>query len=258
MAAQPVQRTVFVTPRAAEFTELRALQAQTGQPAEAFGSVVIKELIDNALDAAESAGNAPVIEISTRTDGDITYVTVTDNGAGIGAATVANICNFDVLVSDKARYRGPSRGAQGNALKTLLGIPAALDVDQPVIIESRWFTHSLRVSVDPGGHVVVDHKKDQHRRPGRDGTSVTVPLPANLDIDASRWAFGAALVNPHATITVSEQRLRRRGRRAENLQSVRRVVVEVVEVDPVIPVITALVRLARVRGARIQPYPRWR
>jgi hypothetical protein len=31
---------------------------------------------------------------------------------------------------------------------------------------------------------------------------VTVPLPADLKIDAARWALGAALVNPHATITV--------------------------------------------------------
>ena len=66
MTKLPVQRTVFSTPRAAEFLETRALQAQTGQPAEAFGDVVIKELIDNALDAAESAGVAPVIDISAR------------------------------------------------------------------------------------------------------------------------------------------------------------------------------------------------
>ena len=37
-----VERTVFATPRAAEFLELRALQAQTGQPVEAFGHVVVK------------------------------------------------------------------------------------------------------------------------------------------------------------------------------------------------------------------------
>ena len=39
-----VERVVFSTPRAAEFLELRALQSQTGQPVEEFGSVVIKEL----------------------------------------------------------------------------------------------------------------------------------------------------------------------------------------------------------------------
>ena len=54
------------------------------------------------------------------------------------------MCDFNVLVSDKARYRGPARGAQGNALKTLLGIPYALDITEPVIIESAG--HPPRVT----------------------------------------------------------------------------------------------------------------
>ena len=193
-----VQRTVFATPRAAEFLELRALQAQTGQPAEAFGHVVLKELLDNALDAAETAGRAPVVDIHTRIDDWLTFVTVSDNGAGIAPATVADICDFNMLVSDKARYRGPARGAQGNALKTLLGIPFALDVTEPVVIESDGIRHELRVT-ERAGDVVVAHETTASDRTV--GTSVTVPLPVDLDTDAGRWAYGAALVNPHATIT---------------------------------------------------------
>ena len=192
-----VKRTVFSTSRASEFLELRALQAQTGQPAEAFGHVVVKELLDNALDAAETAGRAPVIEIATRTDdSEITFVTVTDNGAGITSEIVAGLCDFTMLVSDKARYRGPTRGAQGNAFKTLLGIPYALGVDEPVVIESAGVRHELRVTVDRVGDVVVTHETTASDRTV--GTSVTVPLPADLEVDAGRWAYGAALVNPHA------------------------------------------------------------
>jgi hypothetical protein len=194
-----VTRTVFATPRAVEFLELRALQAQTGQPVDAFGDVVVKELLDNALDGAETARRAPVIEIHTRTDDGITLITVSDNGAGITPATVSDVCDFTVLVSDKARYRGPARGAQGNALKTLLGIPSALGVDEPVVIDSVGVRHALRVSIDAAGDVVVEHGTG----PGHssEGTAVTVPLPADLDVDAAGWAFGAALVNPHAAIT---------------------------------------------------------
>ncbi|GJF09567.1 hypothetical protein NGTWS0302_24110 [Mycolicibacterium cyprinidarum] len=195
-----VQRTVFATPRAAEFLEERTLQAQTGQPVDAFGSVVIKELIDNALDAAESAGRAPIINIITRAENGITFVTVTDNGSGITSATIAKIIDFSVLASDKARYRGPSRGAQGNALKTLLGIPFALGVAEPVIIESCGVRHELRVSADPAGDVHVAH--DTAVSGQKVGTSVSVPLPDYLEIDAGGWAFNTALVNPHATITV--------------------------------------------------------
>ena len=172
-----VKRTVFSTSRAGEFLELRALQAQTGQPAEAFGHVVVKELLDNALDAAETASRAPVIEIATRTDEtEITFVTVSDNGAGITPAAVARLCDFTMLVSDKARYRGPTRGAQGNAFKTLLGIPYALGVAEPVVIESAGVRHELRVTVDPVGDVVVVHDETASDRTV--GTSVTVPLPA--------------------------------------------------------------------------------
>ena len=152
-----VRRTVFSTPRSGEFLELRALQAQTGQPAEALGHVVVKELTDNALDAAETANRAPVVDIATRTDDEVTFVTVSDNGAGITPATVADLCDFNMLVSDKARYRGPTRGAQGNAFKTLLGIPYALGVTEPVVIESAGVRHELRVTVVDGseaeGHV---------------------------------------------------------------------------------------------------------
>jgi len=195
-----VERTVFATPRAAEFLELRALQAQTGQPVEAFGHVVVKELLDNALDAAETAGRAPNIDITTRTDDGITFVTVTDNGAGITPATVDDVCDFTVLVSDKARYRGPARGAQGNALKTLLGIPYALGITKPVVIESAGIHHELLVSIERTGDVAVVHDTTECSRTV--GTSVTVPLPAEMDVDPVRWAAGAALVNPHAAINV--------------------------------------------------------
>ena len=195
-----VERTVFATPRGAEFLELRALQAQTGQPVEAFGHIVVKELLDNALDRAETAGRAPNIDITTRTDDGITFVTVTDNGAGITPATVDDVCDFTVLVSDKARYRGPARGAQGNALKTLLGIP------KRSVSPSRWSssrrasTTNYWVSIERTGDVAVVHDTTECSRTV--GTSVTVPLPAEMDVDPGRWAAGAALVNPHAAITV--------------------------------------------------------
>lgn len=201
--AAPVRRTVFATPRAAEFLEPRALQAQTGQPQDRFGHVVVKELIDNALDAAETAARPPVIGIEARSGSGLSFVTVADNGAGITTDTVARICDFTVMVSDKSRYRGPTRGAQGNALKTLLGIPYALGVTEPIVIESNGVRHELAVTIDRVGDVVVAHEQTASDR--TEGTSVTVPLPDDLEVDVGRWAFGAALVNPHAGIVANNQ-----------------------------------------------------
>jgi DNA topoisomerase VI subunit B len=188
-------RTTFDTPRAAEFLELRALQSQTGQTADHFGDVVVKELIDNALDAAESAGVPPEIGLRVVVEGDLQLVNVTDNGTGLPAEVVERILDFDVLVSDKAAYRSPTRGAQGNAFKTLLGIPAALGTTEPVVIEACGVRHEIAVGLDPGGNVVVRHDRTDSVRTS--GTAVTVPLPVDLEI--RDWMSGFAAVNPHAT-----------------------------------------------------------
>jgi len=210
VSAPVLERQVFATPRAAEFFELRALQAQTGQPWRRFGDVVVKELADNGLDAAESARVAPEIEISTRAAGDLQFVTVTDNGPGMPPELIRRILDYDVLVSDKSAYRSPTRGLQGNAWKTLLGIPFALGVTDPVVIEARGLRHEIAASLDPAGNVVIRYP-DPRESSRTAGTSVTVPLPlrvstsggatTELDVNAGNWAAAFAAVNPHAAVS---------------------------------------------------------
>ena len=75
--AQP--RTTFSTPRAAEFLDKHNLQSQTGQHTDRFGDVVVKELLDNALDAAEATTAHPEISLTVeRADGTV-RMTFTDN-----------------------------------------------------------------------------------------------------------------------------------------------------------------------------------
>ncbi|MGH3547089.1 MAG: ATP-binding protein [Pseudonocardiaceae bacterium] len=203
-----LRRTVFATSRAAEFLERRALQSQTGQPVERFAQVVLKELLDNALDAAESAGVHPEISIIIDTTSAATLtVTVADNGPGLPPEVVEQVLDFNVLVSDKAAYRSPTRGLQGNALKTIVGIPFALGVDVPVVIEARGVRHEIAVSLDPGGNVVVRHDRQPSARTV--GTAVTVTLPRSAgedeldEFDPAGWARSFALVNPHAAIQLA-------------------------------------------------------
>src|SRR5688572_30039295 len=120
-----LERTTFETSRAAEYFNVRELQAQTGQPRERFAAVALKELVDNALDACETAGIAPSIVIEITMEPGLVRITVEDHGAGIPPETVHRILNFQSRTSDKAAYRSPTRGAQGNALKTVLGLPCA-------------------------------------------------------------------------------------------------------------------------------------
>ena len=87
MSAPVLDRFIFTTSRLAEFCSERELINQTGHDSEDWPLVVLKELADNALDAAEEARVAPVIMIDVTDDG----IAVTDNGSGIAPETVANI-----------------------------------------------------------------------------------------------------------------------------------------------------------------------
>ena len=57
-------RVAFKTSRLLDFVGRRELTAQIGHGVEQWPLVVLKELVDNALDAAEEAGRSPKITIA--------------------------------------------------------------------------------------------------------------------------------------------------------------------------------------------------
>jgi DNA topoisomerase VI subunit B len=116
-------RQTFKTSRLAEFCSQKELVNQTGHVVVDWPLVILKELGDNALDGCEEAGIAPKIAITVGADG----ITVADNGPGIDADTVAGIIDYTMRVSSREAYVSPTRGAQGNALKTILAMPAVPD-----------------------------------------------------------------------------------------------------------------------------------
>ena len=198
-----LQRTTFKASRAAEYVEAHQLQAVTGQPKGKFAAVVVKELVDNALDACETAGQPPAVELEVeRADGAI-RLAVSDNGSGIPPETVRAALDFDVRVSDKAAYRSPTRGAQGNALKTVFGIPPALGSLEPVVVEARGLRHEVRLWKDPAGELRVQCDEAPGSRDG--GTRVALSIPEVLPkqgFDPEYWARAAALFNPHAAVKI--------------------------------------------------------
>jgi hypothetical protein len=203
-AARPaLVRQHFSVSRAAEYFRAAELQAQTGQPASEFAHVALKELIDNALDAAEAAGVAPRIEISfEETDTEI-ILTVADNGRGIPAEVVTRILDFSTRTSDKAAYRAPTRGQQGNALKTLLGIPVALGAaESRLTLEGAGSRHEIAAWITPASEVKTEHVQGIGPE---GGARISVSLPrAGLDWDPVSWAFRFALFNPHAEIQIPQ------------------------------------------------------
>jgi DNA topoisomerase VI subunit B len=179
MSEARLVRTVFKTDRALDFFGKRELTAQIGHEVEAWPVVALKELADNALDSCEEAGTAPVITVAVNTTrGEIT---VADNGPGIPAKVISDILDFSVRVSSREAYVSPTRGAQGNALKTLIAMPFALTEGEAqrvgeTVIESRGTAHRLVFTGDP---VRRTPKVSHDKAPSsvKTGTRVTLRWP---------------------------------------------------------------------------------
>ena len=145
MPAPTLGRTTFRTSRLLDFCSRKELIAQTGHREEEWPLVALKELVDNALDACEDAGIAPVVTVTVDDEG----IAVSDNGPGLPVETLDGVLDFSVRVSSREAYVAPDRGAQGNALKTIVAMPFVLDgsVGQ-VDVEACGQRHSITLTVD--------------------------------------------------------------------------------------------------------------
>jgi len=128
--------TPFSFNREFDFVRLDGLRRATGRPPHEWDIYIIKELLDNALDADDALwqrdhAQHPIVDIS------IEYIPIPKMKAQQLEISVSNRALFPVeLIGDvfhtmwytsrKSFIKGLTRGALGNALKTLLGIPYAL------------------------------------------------------------------------------------------------------------------------------------
>jgi DNA topoisomerase VI subunit B len=205
MKTAPLSRRIFRTSRLAEFCSQKELINQTGHAIAEWPLVVLKELLDNALDACEEAGTAPVIDIEVSQDG----IVISDNGPGLAPETIDDLLDYTVRVSSREAYVSPTRGAQGNALKTLIAMPFALDGDRGrILIESRGVAHEIEFTVDP----IRQEPRIAHARDAslvKTGARVTVFWPDStrsiLDCAKARFlqvAEDYTWCNPHLTLSV--------------------------------------------------------
>ncbi len=172
-AAAKLERTTLRTSRLLDFCSRKELIAQTGHQPDAWPLVVLKELVDNALDACEEAEVAPEITIQVNDKG----ITTTDNGPGIPAETITDVLDFSVRVSSLEAYVAPDRGAQGNALKTIVAMPFVLDGAQGVIeVDAAGTRHRIEFTVDPiRQEPVIRHEVAQSDR--KKGTEICMKWP---------------------------------------------------------------------------------
>jgi DNA topoisomerase VI subunit B len=166
--------------------------------------------MDNALDACEEAEIAPVISIAVKPGS----ITIQDNGGGIATDTIKSILDYTVRVSSREAYVSPTRGAQGNALKTILAMGYVLDREREdinkeaagvTIIETRGTRHRIEFQVDH----VNNQPKITHTTTTSTinvGTRITVKWPARLEFLESaeegfkQLAESYVWFNPHLTL----------------------------------------------------------
>jgi DNA topoisomerase VI subunit B len=189
-----------------DFCSRKELIAQTAHEPAEWPLVILKELVDNALDACEEAGVAPEIAVIVGQD----FIRVADNGPGLPASTIDGVLDFSVRVSSREAYVAPDRGAQGNALKTLVAMPYVLDGQRGRLeIAAHGVRHDIVLGLDRiRQEPIVQHDKV----PAPDvtiGTVVTIHWPdssSSLLADARdrflQIAEDYTVLNPHLTLTV--------------------------------------------------------
>jgi hypothetical protein len=153
------------------FVRPETLPQKAGCEPNQIGRVVLKELVDNALDAGG-------VDVSLEWGGD--GYTIKDDGPGIDPAEVARLYAVNrPLLSSKLK-RLPLRGMLGNGLRVVMGAVAAYKGSIVVMTRGR----RLELSVDPVGgftKVISDKPVAVDK-----GTVVEISLPEFTGDEAER------------------------------------------------------------------------
>ena len=170
------------------------LRTLTGLSESLWDFAIFKELLDNSLDALNK-------KTDKRIDIEYTdsFFAIYDSGDGITPEILSRIYDFDVYVSSNRDFRRPTRGAQGNALKTIIGICELNDYTLSFITLGKKFTYNLnRIKRQAG--IIQFNVKEENTEEKRSG----VIIDGCMDIDrlqSTLWTY--YLCNPDVTFTLN-------------------------------------------------------
>lgn len=128
--------------RVSENFTIQGLETLAGQPEHAWTRYICKEIIDNALEESQK----PEITVTahcSRYDG-LDKLSIRDSGPGIEEKFIHHIFqDIEHFGGSKKHYQLPTRGCQGNALMTLLGMQH--QNNGPLIVTSNDRQYKIRV-----------------------------------------------------------------------------------------------------------------
>ncbi len=168
--------------------------------------MVVKEAVDNSLDACEDAGILPDINVSITQENEDTFkIVVEDNGPGIIKEQIPNV--FGKLLYGSRFGRGrQTRGQQG------IGISAAVlyahnTTGKPAIVESKTGktkpTYVFQIHIDVTKNEAVIDKEEVLKNDLKEhGTKITLFAKAKYRKTQSvdDYIKQTAIVNPYAQI----------------------------------------------------------
>jgi DNA topoisomerase VI subunit B len=216
MAEKKLERVHIERSRLMEYLNINDLRAMTGLSPQDFHKAIIKELVDNALDACEERGVIPVVSVEAYRENGQYHYKVADNGGGMTEEVIRKILNFETRTSSKEAYRAPTRGAQGNALKTVFGIPIALrQKNTPRSIVLRTQDKEYTITIDPNyiADVPEIDFEANNSKSFWDGTEISLAIDLAFDSENynghytdiyRNMLFAYSLFNPTATFTFND------------------------------------------------------
>ncbi|MEH3109473.1 MAG: ATP-binding protein [Agrobacterium cavarae] len=150
------------------------LSQKAGAPKHHLRRMAIKELVDNALDAAPTATLEDI-------DGD-TFI-VTDNGPGIDPDRVATMFSVTRPMMSSKLIRRPTRGMVGNGNRVVAG--AAFASGGSLTVESRGVRQNLSFDKATGDTIVTNRAASEISQ----GTRITIQFGPAIppDLYASVW-----------------------------------------------------------------------
>jgi DNA topoisomerase VI subunit B len=207
-----------------DYVQLHWLEKTTGRPSHEWDIYIIKELIDNALDAdeqwARARGGALELDVQLKYSRHVEHgLYLLDfavcNRAPFPTGALTSIFGLTSYTSNKGHLRYPTRGQQGNALKTILGIPYALRHEfygdyqnylKPLVIETGDQSHLISLGIDEREQeIILRPAEATPRRRARDKTCIRVGIDrfrqesGRSTATLQAWAQRYALLNPHVT-----------------------------------------------------------
>lgn len=184
---------------------LKGLQTLTGEQISYFLKYIAKEIIDNSLEASDEPEITIWVVMDKKTAepsyARVSKLVIQDNGPGIDEEKIKKIFqDIENFGGTKRYYKLPTRGSQGNALMTILGIQSIFDAPLRVASNDNLFTITPVKNDLSGGYEI---KIEKRKIKGISGLGIILDFSKNdLYIgslnDLEDVFFQFIELNPHA------------------------------------------------------------